>query len=161
MRAGLDISKKDLRLMLVLLNGDFNILTLRQRKAIEAMVEIGLKPGSRSAAEMAGLLGLSRESVHQLLSPYVRAGLLVAVRGRIGGYRAGTGLLGAPLAAVLAPFASPAPHQPASGRRGLDRLVDTLEAEGARARLAVYERPTVGDLVSLLRAEREVPDWEI
>ena len=45
-------------------------------------MEIGLKGTDRSAAELAGLLGLSRESVHQLLSPYVRSGLLVAVRDR-------------------------------------------------------------------------------
>lgn len=148
--------------MLVLSNGDFKILTLRQKKAIAAMVEVGLKPGSdRSAAELAGLLGLSRESVHQLLAPYVRAGVLVAVRGRTGGYRAGASLLATPLSAVLAPFAGPAPRPGAEGRAGLDRLVDALESEAARARLAVYERLTVGDLASRLRAERQVLDWEI
>ena len=126
------------------------------------MVEVGLKPGSdRSAAEMAGLLALSRESVHQLLAPYVRAGLLVAVRGRTGGYRAGPGLLGAPLAAVLAPFAGPSARPAEAGRTGLDRLVDLLEAEAGAVRLAVYERVTVGDLVKRVRTDRDVLDWEI
>jgi DNA-binding IscR family transcriptional regulator len=148
--------------MLVTWNGVFKILTPRQKKAIQAMVEIGSNPGGdRSAAEMAGLLGLSRESVHQLLAPYVRAGLLVAARGRTGGYRAGTDLLGTPLSAVLAPFAGPAPRPPVAGRAGLDRLVDTLEAEAAGARLAVYQRLTLGELVRRLRAEREALDWEI
>ena len=126
------------------------------------MVEIGSNPGrDRSAAEMAGLLGLSRESVHQLLSPYVRAGLLVAARGRTGGYRAGADLLRAPLAAVLAPYAGPAPRPVAGGRGGLDRLVDALEAEAAGTRLAVYQRITLGELVRRLRVEREALDWEI
>ena len=148
--------------MLVKLNGVFKILTPRQRKAIQAMVEIGSNPGSdRSTAEMAGLLGLSRESVHQLLGPYVRAGLLVAARGRTGGYRAGADLLGTPLSAVLAPFAGPAPRPLAGGRVGLERLVDALEAEAAGARLVVYQRLTLGELVRRLRAEREALDWEI
>ncbi|MBK9087553.1 MAG: Rrf2 family transcriptional regulator [Holophagales bacterium] len=144
------------------MNGVFNILTPRQRKAIQAMVEIGSNPGNdRSAAEMAGLLGLSRESVHQLLAPYVRAGLLVAARGRTGGYRAGADLPGTPLAAILAPYAGLAPRPARAGRAGLDRLVDALEAEAAGARLAVYQRLTLGELVRRLRAEREALDWEI
>jgi len=54
--------KIGLRIMLVKLNGVFKILTPRQRRAIQAMVEIGSNPGrDRSAAEMAGLLGLSRD----------------------------------------------------------------------------------------------------
>ena len=126
------------------------------------MVEIGSNPGSdRSAAEMAGLLGLSRESVHQLLAPYVRAGLLVAARGRTGGYHAGADFPGTPLAAVLAPYAGPLPRPVAEGRAGLDRLVDALEAEAAGARLAVYQHLTLGELVRRLRAEREALDWEI
>lgn len=126
------------------------------------MVEIGSNPGSdRSAAEMAGLLGLSRESVHQLLAPYVRAGLLVAARGRTGGYRAGADLPGTPLAAILAPYAGLAPRPAPAGRAGLDRLVDALEAEATGARLAVYQRLTLGELVRRLRAEREALDWEI
>ena len=147
--------------MLIKLNGDFNILTQRQRKAIEAMVEIGADPGTeRSAAEMARRLGLSRESVHQLLVPFVRSGLLVAVRGRAGGYRAGETLLSTPLASVLAPFAGPAPRPVAAGR-GAARLVAAVEAEAAGARRAVWERTTVGHLVSRFRAEREALDWEI
>ena len=148
--------------MLVKSNGDFNILNQRQRKAIEAMVEIGTDPGNeRSAADLAQQLGLSRESVHQLLVPFVRAGLLVAVRGRSGGYRAGAGLLEAPLASVLAPFAAPAPRPAPGAARGVARLVETIEAEAAGARLAVWERTTVGQLVSRLAAEREALDWEI
>lgn len=126
------------------------------------MVEIGSNPGSdRSAAEMAGLLGLSRESVHQLLAPYVRSGLLVAVRGRTGGYRGGEHLLETPLEAVLAPYAGPAPRPVRRERAGLDRLLDGLEAEAAGARLAVYRRVTLGELVRRLRSEREALDWEI
>lgn len=148
--------------MLVKSNGDFKILNLRQKKAIEAVIEIGSKPErERSAAEMAGLLGLSRESVHQLLAPFVRSGLLVAVRGRAGGYRPGEGLLETPLSAVLAPFGVSAARaeRPPSG--GASRLVVAVEAEAAGARRAVYQRTTVGQLVSRLRAEREALDWEI
>lgn len=147
--------------MLVKWNGDFKILNLRQRKAIEAMVEIGSDPGrDRSAAEMAALLALSRESVHQLLAPYVRAGLLVAARGRTGGYRAGAALLESPLSSVLAPFGAPSGRGRAAGK-GLSRLVEAVESEAAAARLAVYARWTVGDLVARHRADRHVIDWEI
>lgn len=144
-------------------NGDFKILTLRQKKAIEAVVEIGSDPGKdRGAAEMAGLLSLSRESVHQLLAPYVRTGLLVAVRGRTGGYRASAGLLGATLSEVLVPFGGAAPRDGESARRlPLQRLVDEVEAESVAARLAVYDRLTVGDLVARLRAERQAISFEI
>lgn len=148
--------------MLVKLNGDFKILTLRQKKAIEAMVEIGSDPGrERSAAEMAGLLALSRESVHQLLAPFVRSGLLVAVRGRSGGYRAGAELLESPLSAVLAPFGAPAPRVAREPGRSLERLVAAVEMEAAAARRVVYERTTVGHLASRLAAERGALDWEI
>jgi DNA-binding IscR family transcriptional regulator len=148
--------------MLIKLNGDFKILNLRQRKAIEAVVEIGTDPGSeRSAADLAQQLGLSRESVHQLLLPFARAGLLVAVRGRTGGYRAGPGLLEAPLSAVLAPFAAPSSRPSPAVGRGPARLVEAVEAEAAGARRAVYERTTVGQLVSRLAAERGALDWEI
>lgn len=147
--------------MLVKWNGDFKILNLRQKKAIEAMVEIGSDPGrDRSAAEMAALLALSRESVHQLLAPYVRAGLLVAARGRTGGYRAGAALLESPLSSVLAPFGAPSGRGRAAGK-GLSRLVEAVESEASAARLAVYARWTVGDLVARHRADRHVIDWEI
>jgi len=161
-RTCLDILKSGLKIMLVKYNGDFNILTLRQKKAIEAMVEIGSDPGrERSAAELAGLLGLSRESVHQLLAPYVRAGLLVAVRGRTGGYRAGGALLATPLSALLAPFGAPSGRARAGAPKGLPGLVAAVEADAAAARLSVYERLAVGDLVARLRAERHAIDWEI
>ncbi len=126
------------------------------------MVEIGSDPGNeKSAAELAGLLALSRESVHQLLAPFVKAGLLAAVRGRSGGYRAGPGLLAASLAEILAPFGGPARRSAGAGSGTLGRLVDEVEAEAAEARRAVYARLTVGDLVGRLRAERETLDWEI
>lgn len=148
--------------MLVKLNGDFNILSLRQKKAIEAMVEVGTDRGSeKSAAELAGLLALSRESVHQLLAPFVRTGLLVAVRGRSGGYRAGPALLATSLADVVAPFGGPTRRVAGAGSGALGRLVDEVEAEAVEARRAVYARLTVGDLVDRLRAERETLDWEI
>lgn len=115
----------------------------------------------RSAAELAVLLGLSRESVHQLLAPCVRSGLVVAVRGRAGGYRAGAGLHEAPLSSVLAPWAGPEPRPPSGRGGGLARLLDALESEADLARRAVYERTSVGDLVSRVAAERGALDWEI
>ena len=126
------------------------------------MVEIGSEPGvERSAAEMAALLDLSRESVHQLLAPFVRTGLLVAVRGRTGGYRAGARLLEAPLSSVLSPFGSVPPRVGELEGSPLRRLVDAVEARSVAARLAVYERLTVGDLVARLRAESHALVWEI
>ena len=97
----------------------------------------------------------------KLLAPYVRAGLLVAVRGRTGGYRAGEGLLESPLSTVLAPFGAPSRRARAAAGKGLSRLVEAVESEAAAARLAVYARWTVGDLVARHRADRHVIDWEI
>ena len=125
------------------------------------MVEIGSDPNrDRSAAEMAALLALSRESVHQLLAPYVRAGLLVAVRGRTGGYRAGAGLLESPLSSVLAVYGAPSGRARAA-EKGLSRIVEAVESEAAAARFAVYERGAVGGLVAPHPADRHVIDWEI
>ena len=56
----------------------------------------------------------------------------------------------------------PTAPRPAPGAaRGVARLVEAIEAEAAGARLAVWERTTVGQLVSRLAAEREALDWEI
>ena len=133
-------------------------MNTRQRKAVEAVIEIGSEPSRElSAAELARRLDVSKDSVHQLLLPLVRAGLLLAVRGRGGGYRGGEGLASAPVSAVLAPF-EPPPARTSPGEPG---PVAALEEAAERARWAVYEEETVGALAVRARAERGVLDWEI
>ncbi len=121
-------------------------------------MEIGTaRGGEMSSAEIAGRLGMSRESIHQLLLPLVRAGLVTAARGRTGGYRAAESLPSTPVATVVAPFEAAAP-----GPKALPASpVDAVEAEAEAARRAVLERVTVGDLLARVRAERGALDWEI
>lgn len=132
-------------------------LNTRQKKAIEAVIEIGSEPsGELPATELARRLEVSKESVHQLLLPLVRAGLVVAVRGRAGGYRAAEGLRQASIASVTASF-----EAPRAGAAARFAAIDELEERAEGARQAVYEGQTVGQLVARARAERSVVSWDI
>lgn len=123
-------------------------------------MEIGNEPSRElGSGEMARRLSLSRESVHQLLLPLVRAGFLVALRGRSGGYRAADGLLSASIAAITEPFEG-APRRGAGGPGG-SRVLDELEADAESAHRAVLTRTSLAEVLARVKAEREVPSWEI
>ena len=134
----------------------FRLLSARQRKTLEAIVEIAADPvRGRGSAELAASLGISRESVYQLLLPLVRSGLLIGDRGRNGGYRA-------------APIAASARLSDVLGvPRNVEALPDSpdwvtrIERLTEEAVLGVFDSTTVGDLVAELKAARAVPTWEI
>jgi Iron-dependent Transcriptional regulator len=134
----------------------FRLLSTRQRKTLEAVVEIVTEPvRGRGSAELAKSLGMSRESVYQLLLPLVRSGLLIGDRGRNGGYRGAPGTASARLSDVLGfpRNGEPLPDCP--------RWVDRIEGLAGKAVLHVLDSKTVGDLAGELRATRSAPTWEI
>jgi len=131
----------------------------RQKKALHAVVEIALAGGKDvGSTELARALGLSRDSVYQLLLPLVRTGLVLAGRGRTGGYRGAPDLTERRTTDVLAPFAS------GGGRaigQGTPPWVEELEQRARSAAERVYEAVRVVDLVEAARRSRGTPDWQI
>ncbi len=131
----------------------------RQKKALHAAVEVALAGGRDvRSAELARALGLSRDSVYQLLLPLVRSGFVLAGRGRTGGYRGAPDLLERRVTDVLAPFTSGAAH---SEGHGTPPWVVELENRARSAAERVYEAVRVADLVEAARRSRGTPDWQI
>jgi DNA-binding IscR family transcriptional regulator len=134
----------------------FRLFSTRQRKTLEAVVEIVTEPvRGRGSAELAKSLGMSRESVYQLLLPLVRSGLLIGDRGRNGGYRGASGTASARLSEVLGfpRNGEPLPDCP--------QWVGRIEGLAGNAVLQVLDSTTVGELAGELRATRSAPTWEI
>ena len=134
----------------------FRFLTARQRKTLEAVVEIVTDPArGRGSVELAKSLGMSRESVYQLLLPLVRSGILIGDRGRNGGYRGAPGTASARLSDVLG---FPRNGEPLDD---CPEWIGRLERLAGNAVLQVFDSMTVGDLAGELRATRSAPTWEI
>jgi len=132
------------------------ILSNRQRKTLEAVVEIASEPSRGcGSAELAKLLGMSRESIYQLLLPVVRAGLLIGDRGRNGGYRAAPGTSRKALSALLG---LPSPIEPGEGAP--EWLLRIERLAGGQV-LHVFDSITVGELAADIKATRSAPTWEI
>ena len=141
--------------------GILGILNTRQKKAVQALVELVYRQGPDvPSGQLATWLDLSRDSVHQLLLPLVRSGWIAAGRGRNGGYRATPVAPGITILAVISLFSrdgrEPAPEDPATPR--FIRNLDQRAAERYRQFLSSL---TVGDLVTEVRAEREEPSYSI
>jgi DNA-binding IscR family transcriptional regulator len=134
----------------------FRFMSVRQRKTLEAIVEIVTEPvRGRGSAELAKSLGMSRESVYQLLLPLVRSGLLIGDRGRNGGYRGAPGAASARLSEVLG-----VPRN-AELPRDCPEWLGRIERQAGTAVLNVLDSTTVGDLAGELKATRSAPTWEI
>ncbi len=134
------------------------MLNRRQIKALEALIELENRSNGTSSAELARVLSLSRDSVHQLLLPLVRSGWVVAGRGRLGGYRVTPAASQASILDVVSAFshrgaASPAPGTPAGIRR--------LENRAEEAYRSVLASLTVADMAGAIRAERDALTWAI
>jgi biotin operon repressor len=133
----------------------FRLLSVRQRKTLEAVVEIVSEPSrGRGSAELASSLGMSRESVYQLLLPLVRSGLLIGDRGRNGGYRAASGTATRPLSALLG-LPRSAEDDPGPG------WIVGIERRVGEAALQVLDSITAGEIAAELRAARMAPSWDI
>jgi DNA-binding IscR family transcriptional regulator len=134
----------------------FRFMSVRQRKTLEAIVEIVTEPArGRGSAELAKSLGMSRESVYQLLLPLVRAGLLIGDRGRNGGYRGAPGAASARLSEVLG---LPRSLEPSADCPEWLRRIERVAGDAV---LDVLDSTTVGELAGELSAARSAPTWEI
>lgn len=131
----------------------------RQKRALEAIAELGLEPeGEMTAALLAERLSLSRESIHQLLLPLVRAGLVAADRGRSGGYRLTPSALTSSLLTVIAPYARDARGEASDRSPAYVRRIDQ-EARGVCQ--GFFAAITVQRLIEAARAEREALSYQI
>lgn len=120
------------------------------------MVELALAPGAEtSATELGQRLGISRDSVHQLLRPLVQAGLAFAGRGRHGGYRASATALGASAEAVVAPFSRERAGEADADDRKSPPFVRALERRTREASRDVLAGTSLRALAEEARAERE------
>lgn len=141
--------------------GFLGILNTRQKKAVQALVELVYRAGPDvPSSQLATWLALSRDSVHQLLLPLVRNGWVAAGRGRNGGYRATPVAPGVTVLAIVSLFSrdgrEPAPDDPAS-----PRFIRNLDQRASDRYRQFLSSVTVGDLVSEVRAEREEPTYSI
>jgi DNA-binding IscR family transcriptional regulator len=133
----------------------FHIFSVRQRKALEALVEIVAVPNQgKGAAELARSLGMSRESVYQLLLPLVQAGFLIGDRGRKGGYRAAEGTVEKPVSVLLG--------LSRDAKRGVGPVwILRIERRAGKAILEVLDTVTLKDLLDEMNATRSAPSWDI
>ncbi len=141
--------------------GFLGILNTRQKKAVQALVELVYRAGPDvPSSQLATWLVLSRDSVHQLLLPLVRNGWVAAGRGRNGGYRATPVAPGVTVLSIVSLFSrdgrEPAPEDPAS-----PRFIRHLDKRASDCYRQFLSSVTVGDLVSEVRAEREEPTYSI
>ncbi len=124
------------------------------------MVELVLGAGrDTSSAELAKALGLTRESVYQLLLPLVRAGYVDVGRGRNGGYRAASGAAALPVSEAMAPFSRDAGRN--VHRTKEPPVIEELERRATEAYRRVFASVTVGEVAAAVRASREALSWEI
>jgi DNA-binding IscR family transcriptional regulator len=143
------------------LKGHLSILNTRQKKAVQALVELVYRAGPDvPSGQLAEWLVLSRDSVHQLLLPLVRSGWVAAGRGRNGGYRATPVASGVTVLAVVSLFSregrDPSPEDPAA-----PRFIRNLDQRASERHRQFLSSLTVGDLVAEVRAEREEPTYSI
>jgi DNA-binding IscR family transcriptional regulator len=141
--------------------GFLSILNTRQKKAVQALVELVYRAGPDiPSSQLAEWLVLSRDSVHQLLLPLVRNGWVAAGRGRNGGYRATPVAGGVTVHAVVSLFSregrDPAPEDPSA-----PRFIRNLDQRASERYRQFLSSVTVGDLVAEVRAEREEPTYSI
>jgi DNA-binding IscR family transcriptional regulator len=135
-------------------------MNIRQKKALQALVELALVPSKEMRAmALAEKLGLTREAVYQLLLPMVRLGVVEAGRGRNGGYRLNRRALGVSTWAVMAPFSSDA----ALREQGSDvpPYVARLDGMAEEAYRRTFEEVTVEALIRQALEANQVPSYDI
>jgi DNA-binding IscR family transcriptional regulator len=141
--------------------GILSILNTRQKKAVQALVELVYRAGPDvPSGQLATWLNLSRDSVHQLLLPLVRNGWVAAGRGRNGGYRATPVAPAVTVLAVVSLYSregrEPSPDDPAA-----PRFIRNLDQRASERYRQFLSSVTVGGLVAEVRAEREEPTYSI
>jgi len=137
-------------------------LNSRQTKALQALIELQIRSETElKASDLAAILKLSRDSVHQLLLPLVRQGWVVAGRGRTGGYRVAPRALGVPVLSVLGLFSRDGAPLSGRGDPSLPQAIRQLDREACEAYRRILFSVTIGGLADRARAEREMPTYSI
>ncbi len=134
----------------------------RQTKALQALIELQIRRETElKAADLATILRLSRDSVHQLLLPLVRQGWVVAGRGRTGGYRLAPRATHVPVLAVLGLFSRDGAPVPGRRDSSLPQVIRQLDRDAREAYRRVLSSVTIGGLADRARFEREMPTYSI
>jgi DNA-binding IscR family transcriptional regulator len=113
-----------------------------------------------TSTQLAGWLDLSRDSVHQLLLPLVRSGLVAAGRGRNGGYRP-TPLAASATALSVVSFYSREGRDPSSEQPSTPAAIQRLDRELFETHRRFLSATTIAHLVAEVKAEREELSYSI
>jgi DNA-binding IscR family transcriptional regulator len=141
--------------------GILAVLNTRQKKAIQALVELVYRAGPDvTSTQLAEWLDLSRDSVHQLLLPLVRSGWVAAGRGRNGGYRP-TPLASSATVLSVVSFYSREGREPEPEQLSTPVAILRLDRELAETHRRFLSAVTVGQLVAEVKAEREELTYSI
>ena len=114
-----------------------------------------------TSTQLAEWLDLSRDSVHQLLLPLVRSGLVAAGRGRKGGYRP-TPLAALATALFVVSFYSREGRDPSPPEQtSMPAAIQRLDRELFETHRRFLSSITIAHLVAEVKAEREELSYSI
>jgi DNA-binding IscR family transcriptional regulator len=113
-----------------------------------------------TSTQLAGWLELSRDSVHQLLLPLVRSGLVAAGRGRNGGYRP-TPLAAPATVLSVVSFYSREGRDPSPEPSSTPAAILRLDRELFETHRRFLSGMTNAQIVAEVKAEREEISYSI
>ena len=129
------------------------MLSKQANHALKALLELAAEPESwRSTHELAIVQQLPEPMLEQILLRLRRAGVLVARRGRRGGYRLACSPGELSLAAVLIGLGEAAGARGRTETTAVDKVTRALERSLDRARLQALEDLRLEDLLFDLRS---------
>ena len=129
------------------------MLSKQANHALKALLELAAEPESwRSTHELAIVQQLPEPMLEQILLRLRRAGVLVARRGRLGGYRLACSPGELSLAAVLIGLGEAAGARGRTETTAVDKVTRALERSLDRARLQALEDLRLEDLLFDLRS---------
>ena len=113
-----------------------------------------------TSTQLSAWLDLSRDSVHQLLLPLVRSGLVAAGRGRNGGYRP-TPLASSATALSVVSYYSREGQDPQPEPTSLPSAIQKLDRDLFETNRRFLSAVTIAHLVAEVKAEREELSYSI
>jgi DNA-binding IscR family transcriptional regulator len=113
-----------------------------------------------TSTQLAVWLDLSRDSVHQLLLPLVRSGLVAAGRGRKGGYRPTPLAASATVLSVVSLYSREGRDQ-SPEQTSMPSAIQRLDRELFETHRRFLSSMTIAHLVAEVKAEREEPSFSI
>ena len=113
-----------------------------------------------TSTQLAEWLELSRDSVHQLLLPLVRSGLVAAGRGRNGGYRPTPLAATATVLSVVSLYSREG-RDPPPEHTSMPAAVQRLDRELFETHRRFLSGVTIAQIVAEVKAEREELSYSI